>query len=58
MRCKSCNIRLESFDNFDYCKKCISASEDEKTEWKDPQHKLITDTGEGCVYTQAKKGSE
>ena len=28
MRCRSCNLRLESFDNFDYCKRCIKASED------------------------------
>ena len=50
-RCKSCNLRLESFDNFDYCKRCIKASEDTTTEWKDPQHKLITDTKQGCIVT-------
>ena len=43
-RCKSCNLRLESFDDLLYCKRCIKASEDTTTDWKDPQLKLLTDT--------------
>ena len=58
MRCRSCNLRLESFDDHTYCKRCIKASEDASTEWKDPQHKLITQKGEGCVYNTYKKGLE
>ena len=50
-RCKSCNLRLESFDNDTFCKKCIRASEDTSTDWKDPQLKLITDTKQGWVIT-------
>ena len=23
MRCRCCNLRLESFDNVDFCKRCI-----------------------------------
>ena len=57
-RCKSCNLRLESFDNIDYCKRCIKASEDTTTEWKDPQLKLITDVKQGCVITQVKGNRE
>lgn len=53
-RCRSCNLRLESFDNFDYCKRCIKASEDTTTDWKDPQLKLITDVKQGCVITQVR----
>ena len=52
-RCKCCNVRLEAFDDFSYCKSCIRKSEDTTTEWKDPQHKLITDTKQGCVATEA-----
>lgn len=51
MRCRSCNLRLESFDNHTYCKRCIKASEDTATEWKDSQHKLITDAKQGCIIT-------
>ena len=57
-RCKSCNLRLESFDNLDYCKKCIKASEDTTTDWKDPQLKLLTDTKQGCVITQVRGNRE
>ena len=57
-RCKSCNIRLEAFDDFTYCKKCIRLSEDTTTEWKDPQHKLITDTKKGCVITGVRGSRE
>ena len=57
-RCKSCNLRLESFDNLDYCKKCIKASEDTTTDWKDPQLKLITDVKQGCVITQVRGNRE
>ena len=46
-RCVSCNLRLESFDDLKMCKRCIKKSEDTTTEWKDPQHKLITDTKQG-----------
>ena len=53
-RCKCCNLRLESFDNIDYCKRCIKASEDTTTDWKDPQHLLITNTKQGSVITQPK----
>ena len=57
-RCKSCNLRLESFDNMDYCKRCIKASEDTTTDWKDPQLKLITDVKQGCVITQVRGNRE
>ena len=53
-RCKSCNLRLESFDNVDFCKRCIKASEDTITEWKDSQLKLLTDTKQGCIITPAR----
>ena len=58
MRCKSCNLRLESFDDLEMCKRCIKKSEDTTTEWKDPQHKLITDTKQGCVITQVRGSRE
>lgn len=45
MRCICCDTPLTSFDDEDYCKVCISASEDESTKFKDPQHILITDKG-------------
>ena len=48
-RCKSCNLRLEAFDDDTLCKACISLSKDQRTLYVDPQHKLITDTKEGCV---------
>ena len=54
MRCRCCNLRLESFDNVDFCKRCIKASEDTTTDWKDPQHLLITNTKQGSVVTQPK----
>ena len=57
-RCKSCNLRLESFDNVDFCKRCIKASEDTTTEWKDPQHKLITDNKQGNVITGVRGSRE
>ena len=57
-RCKSCNLRLESFDDRTYCKRCIKASEDTSTEWKDAQHKLITDTKQGCVVTGVRGSRE
>ena len=57
-RCRSCNLRLESFDNIDYCKRCIKASEDTTTDWKDPQLKLITDVKQGCVITQVRGNRE
>ena len=57
-RCRSCNLRLESFDNLDYCKRCIKASEDTTTDWKDPQLKLITDVKQGCVITQVRGNRE
>ena len=53
-RCCCCNLRLESFDNVDFCKRCIKASEDTTTDWKDPQHLLITNTKQGSVITQPK----
>ena len=58
MRCRSCNLRLESFDNVDFCKRCIKASEDTTTDWKDPQLKLITDVKQGCVITQVRGNRE
>ena len=57
-RCKSCNIRLEAFDDYEMCKKCIRKSEDTSTEWKDAQHKLITDTKQGCVITGVRGSRE
>ena len=57
-RCICCNLRLESFDNVDYCKKCIKLSEDTTTDWKDPQLKLLTDTKQGCVITQVRGNRE
>lgn len=57
-RCVCCNLRLESFDDLLYCKRCIKASEDTKTDWKDPQHLLITNVKQGCVVTPQRKGSE
>ena len=57
-RCKSCNLRLEAFDDHTYCKRCIKASEDTSTEWKDAQHKLITDTKQGCVITGVRGSRE
>ena len=57
-RCKSCNLRLESFDDLLYCKRCIKASEDTSTDWKDPQLKLITDVKQGCVITQVRGNRE
>ena len=53
-RCCCCNIRLESFDDHTYCKRCIKASEDTTTDWKDPQLKLLTDTKQGCIITPAR----
>ena len=58
MRCRSCNLRLESFDDLLYCKRCIKASEDTSTDWKDPQLKLITDVKQGCVITQVRGNRE
>ena len=58
MRCRSCNLRLESFDDLEMCKRCIKKSEDTTTEWKDPQHKLITDTKQGCVATGVRGSRE
>ena len=57
-RCVCCNLRLESFDNLLYCKRCIKASEDTTTDWKDPQLKLLTDTKQGCVITQVRGNRE
>ena len=57
-RCKSCNLRLEAFDDDSMCKKCIRASEDTSTEWKDPQLKLITDTKQGCIVTTPRVNRE
>ena len=54
MRCRSCNLRLESFDDFTFCKKCIKLREDTTTDWKDPQLKLLTDTKQGCIITPAR----
>ena len=51
MRCRSCNLRLESFDDWEMCKKCIRLSNDQQTLYVDPQHKLITDTKQGCIVT-------
>ena len=42
----------------DYCKRCIKASEDTSTDWKDPQLKLITDVKQGCVITQVRGNRE
>lgn len=53
-RCKSCNLRLESFDDWEMCKTCIRLSNDQQTSYVDPQHKLITDTKDGCVITGMK----
>lgn len=50
-RCKSCNVRLEAFDDWEMCKKCIRLSNDQQTSYVDPQHKLITDAKQGCVVT-------
>jgi len=40
------------------CKRCIKKSEDNTTEWKDAQHKLITDTKQGCVITGVRGSRE
>ena len=48
-RCKCCNVRLEAFDDFILCKKCIRKSEDTSTTWKDPQHILITNVRSGSM---------
>ena len=53
-RCRSCNLRLESFDDLIMCKTCIRLSNDQQTLYVDPQHKLITDTKEGCIITPAR----
>lgn len=57
-RCKSCNIRLEAFDDWELCKKCIRLSNDQQTLYVDPQHKLITDAKEGCVITGVRGSRE
>ena len=58
-RCKCFNLRLDSFDNVDFCKRCIKASEDTTTDWKDPQLKLLTtDVKQGCVITQMRGNRE
>ena len=57
-RCRSCNLRLESFDDLLYCKRCIKLSEDTTTDWKDPQLKLLTDTKQGCIITPARISRE
>lgn len=57
-RCCCCNLRLESFDDHTYCKRCIKASEDTTTDWKDPQLKLLTDTKQGCIITPARISRE
>ena len=57
-RCVACNLRLEAFDNDTFCKKCIRASEDTSTDWKDPQLKLITDTKQGNVITGVRGSRE
>ena len=57
-RCKSCNLRLESFDDWEMCKKCISLSNDQQTLYVDPQHKLITNTKQGCVVTGVRGSRE
>ena len=49
--CPDVRVVIESFDDLIYCKRCIKASEDTTTEWKDSQHKLITDTKQGCIVT-------
>ena len=43
MRCICCDTHLQSFDDPDWCKSCIRASEDDTTKYHDPQHALITD---------------
>ena len=43
MRCICCDTPLQSFDDPDWCKNCIRASEDDTTKYHDPQHALITD---------------
>lgn len=43
MRCICCDTPLLAFDDPDWCKKCVAASEDDSTRYKDPQHALITD---------------
>ena len=53
-RCRSCNLRLESFDDWEMCKRCIKKSEETTTEWKDSQLKLLTDTKQGCIITPAR----
>lgn len=53
-RCVCCNLRLESFDDLEMCKRCIKKSEDTSTDWKDPQLKLLTDTKQGCIITPAR----
>ena len=61
-RCKSCNVRLEAFDDLVMCKKCIKKSEDTSTSWKDPQHILITNVRSGVrdggVISPQRKGCE
>ena len=53
-RCHSCNLRLVSFDDLELWKKGIRLSNVQQTLYVDPQHKLITDTKEGCVITVMK----
>lgn len=57
-RCKSCNLRLESFDDDEMCKKCIRISTDDSVQYKDPQHLLITNVKSGCVITPIRGGKE
>ena len=57
-RCVCCNLRLESFDDHTYCKRCIKASEDTSTDWKDPQLKLLTDTKQGCIITPVRNSRD
>ena len=58
MRCYCCNLRLESFDDWEMCKTCIRLSNDQQTSYVDPQHKLITDVKQGCVITQMRGNRE
>ena len=42
-RCKACNVSLKEFDDDELCSKCILASKDTTTSFKDCQHILITE---------------
>ena len=51
MKCKACDVRLESFDSLIYCRRCIALSKVDNTLYKDPQHLLITNQKSDTIIT-------